>query len=92
LEIESAISEENKINILYNVSVSDESPAVDKMVWTKDGKSLEMNTDKYSGGQLTDTYLKIHSPTSTDIGHYSCEVSNAVGSVTKSIDLSRSMV
>ncbi|XP_056000008.1 uncharacterized protein LOC130048042 [Ostrea edulis] len=87
LEIEKAISEDDRITIHYNVSVDDQSPAVHSILWTKDGTRLDTNADKYSGGQFIDRHFTIHSPTSTDIGQYSCEVFNAVGSVTKSIDL-----
>lgn len=89
LEIEKAISEDDRITIHYNVSVDDQSPAVHSILWTKDGTRLDTNADKYSGGQFIDRHFTIHSPTSTDIGQYSCEVFNAVGSVTKSIDLSK---
>ncbi|XP_056017516.1 muscle M-line assembly protein unc-89-like [Ostrea edulis] len=88
LEIENAISEEDRIIIHYNVSVDDQSPAVHSVMWSKDGEHLEKTGDKYSGGQLMDTYLTIHSPTLNDAGQYSCEVSNAVGPDTKSIHLS----
>ncbi|XP_055999929.1 uncharacterized protein LOC125676249 isoform X3 [Ostrea edulis] len=87
LEIEKAISEDDRITIHYNVSIDDQSPAVHSVLWTKDGTRLDTNADKYSGGQFIDRYLTMHSPASTDIGQYNCEVFNAVGSVTKSIDL-----
>ncbi|XP_056018362.1 uncharacterized protein LOC130054066 [Ostrea edulis] len=87
LEIENAIDEGDIITIHYCVYDNDQSPAVHNIVWTNNGKSLETNAAKYSGERLMDTYLTIHSPTLTDIGQYSCEVSNAVGSVTKFIDL-----
>ncbi|XP_055999938.1 uncharacterized protein LOC130048001 [Ostrea edulis] len=87
LKIENALSKEDRVTIHYSFSVNDQSPAVEKIVWTKDGKPLKTNPDKYSGGQLVDTCLHIHSPASTDIGQYRCEVSNAVGSVSKPIDL-----
>ncbi|XP_056002847.1 uncharacterized protein LOC125667384 [Ostrea edulis] len=87
LEIENAVAEGDRVTIHYCVFVNDQSPAVYNIVWTKNGKPLETNAAKYSDGRLMDAYLTIHSPTLTDIGQYSCAVSNAVGSVTKSIDL-----
>lgn len=54
--------------------------------WTKDGKKLGSNTEKYVGGGLDGNYLTITSPTKEDGGIYSCTITNAVGSVSKAVE------
>ncbi|XP_062602960.1 uncharacterized protein LOC134264710 [Saccostrea cucullata] len=58
-----------------------------KIEWSKDGKRFMTKFKKYIGGNVTDRYLKILSPSENDRGKYMCEVSNAVGSVSKAVCL-----
>lgn len=81
LEIKGVTSQQDDVIIDVSYSVSDQSPAVDKIKWTKDEEPLPTRTEKYSYIKGT---LKIHNPTESDCGTYTCTVSNPVGDVTKS--------
>lgn len=47
--------------------------------WMKNGEGLDFKTQKYVGGGLADSYLRITSPNEADKGKYSCILINAVG-------------
>lgn len=87
LEIKKVTSEKDGVVIHVRYSVSDQSPAVDEIKWTKDEQLLQTRTEKYSYNKGTqyDATLTIHNPTRSDCGKYTCTVSNPVGAVTKSI-------
>lgn len=79
--------EQEEITIHYRYGVSERSPKVHMIEWTKDGRKLGSNIEKYVGGGLHDSYLTITYPTKEDRGIYSCTISNAVGSVSKDVEL-----
>lgn len=53
----------------------------------KNGENLVLRNEKYVGGGLNDGFITITSPTKADRGTYSCTVTNAVGSVSKTVKL-----
>lgn len=53
--------------------------------WIKNGEGLVLKTQKYVGGGLSDSYLRITSPNETDKGTYSCLLTNAVGVTSKDV-------
>lgn len=53
--------------------------------WKKNGEGLVLKTQKYVGGGLSDSYLRITSPNETDKGTYSCTLTNAVGFTSKAV-------
>lgn len=73
------------LNIHYSYGVPDTSPSVFEVQWTKDGKSLELTSPKYIGGELNDSCLTITSTTLEDKGNYLCKVANTVGTVSKNV-------
>lgn len=80
-------NKQEEITICYNYGISERSPKAHMIKWTKDGKTLGSNTEKYVGGGLDSNYLTITSPTKEDRGIYSCTITNAVGSVSKAVEL-----
>ncbi|XP_061196858.1 uncharacterized protein LOC133205132 [Saccostrea echinata] len=87
LQIIQATSGIDSVTIFYNCDAEKVVPSLQKVEWSKDGKRFTTNTNKYEGGGVTDRYLKILSPSENDSGEYTCEVFNAVGSVSKVISL-----
>ncbi|XP_062578446.1 uncharacterized protein LOC134240371, partial [Saccostrea cucullata] len=87
LEINRAMSWKDSITIFYNCNAEKVVPSLKKIEWSKNGKCFRTKLNKYRGGGVTDTYLKILSSSENDSGEYKCEVSNAVGSVSKVIFL-----
>lgn len=82
------VTNENEgITIYYSFVVSEKSPKVQDIKWSKNDQPLDMIYNKFSGGRLTDNCLVIKAPSADDKGKYSCTVKNAVGSVTKDIEL-----
>lgn len=79
--------EDEGIIIHYSYDVSEQSPEVQRLEWSKDGRALDMTTRKFVGGSIFDRSLKIRLPTEDDKGKYSCKITNAVGSVSKSVTL-----
>lgn len=63
------------------------SPIVQDVRWTKDSLTQVLPNDKYREGGLADNCIKILGPCEEDKGLYICTVSNAVGSVSKSVKL-----
>uniref|UniRef100_A0A8W8NTZ8 Ig-like domain-containing protein n=1 Tax=Magallana gigas TaxID=29159 RepID=A0A8W8NTZ8_MAGGI len=82
-------TEEESVTIHYNFRVLENSPQVQDMQWRKNDQTLNMKDVKFIGGGLNDSCLVISSPSGNDKGNYSCTVTNAVGSVTKDIDLEK---
>lgn len=78
-----------KITINYSYKISERSPKVLKIEWTKNGENIEIKTGKYDGGGLNDGFFILKSPTMDDIGNYSCTVTNAVGSASKHADFGK---
>lgn len=66
-------------NILLNCYVGFVGkPAAKMYTWQRYGKDLELQTSKYSAGNLTDLFiLIIHNVTESDEGWYSCLLTNA---------------
>lgn len=55
---------------------------VQHIEWTKNDKLLNLEDEKYIGGNLEAKTFTIFSPSNDDRGKYSCTVTNAVGPVT----------
>lgn len=65
----------------------DNSPNVREIRWTKNTLMLDLSNEKYRGGKPADNCIIISSPGEEDKGEYTCTVSNAAGSVSKSVKL-----
>lgn len=77
--------EKGGITIYYKVLEC--SPNINKIKWMKNGETLVLRNKKYVGGGLKDGFITITSPTEADRGTYICTVTNAVGSVSRSVTL-----
>lgn len=75
------------VNIHYNYAVLELSPKVKGIKWRKDGKLLDMKSQKYVGGSVKEGCFTITSPTKDDTGTYSCTLISAVGSVSKDVTI-----
>lgn len=82
-------TEDEGIIIHYSFGVSENSPQVQDITWSKNGYPMYIRYDKFMGGSLHDGCLIIKSPSEDDKGKYSCRVTNVVGSVTKDIVLGK---
>lgn len=71
------MTEAESVTIYYKVK--NNVPRLNDIKWIKNGKGLVLKTQKYVGGGLSDSYLRITSPNETDKGTYSCTLTNAVG-------------
>lgn len=80
-------SKTEQLYIHYVFRVLDNSPNVKEIKWTQNASVLDLSNDKYHGGGLADSCIKILSPGEEDKGEYTCTVSNAVGSVSKRVEL-----
>lgn len=76
-----------EICIHYSHTVLENSPRINDIKWTKNKTPLDLTNHRYCGGSLDDSFLKITCPTKEDRGEYSCNVSNAVGSVQRVVTL-----
>lgn len=54
-------------------------------MWKKNGEDLDIKTQKYVGGDLSDRFLRITSPNEADKGTYSCTLTNVVGPTSKDV-------
>ncbi|XP_062578810.1 hemicentin-2-like [Saccostrea cucullata] len=72
---------EHRVTLICKVLVTEGSPDVEKVVWTKEKKQIDIlgSGGKYTGGNETYPSLVIHGVNSNDAGEYQCRVSNAVG-------------
>lgn len=77
----------DEIDIHYVVKVSKASPVVTQIIWTKNNLMLDLSNDKYCGGGLADSFLRISRAGEEDKGEYTCTVLNAVGLVSKTVKL-----
>lgn len=75
------------ITIYYNCGVSEQSPEVHHIEWSKNGQPLHYDAKKYGGGGVHDSHFTIMSPTYEDNGNYSCKVTNDVGFLLKNVIL-----
>lgn len=71
------------VTIYYEVK--NNTPHVYDIKWIKNGEGLNFKTQKYVGGGLLDSYLRIASPNEADKGTYSCTLTNAVGFTSKDV-------
>ncbi|XP_062578447.1 uncharacterized protein LOC134240372 [Saccostrea cucullata] len=71
------------VTFLCKVYLTEGSPEVTKIVWTKDKQNLDISGSggKYDGGSIADPSLVIHNVNVYDAGVYQCCVTNAVGSM-----------
>lgn len=67
--------------------MSEQSPEVHHIEWSKNDQPLHLDAKKYVGGGVHDSHFTIMSPTNEDKGNYSCKVTNAVGFLSKSVNL-----
>lgn len=63
------------------------SPKVEKIKWMKGSFTLDLSNNKYAGRKFTENCITITSPDEKDKGKYTCIVSKAAGSVSKSVKL-----
>lgn len=82
-------AEDEDIKIHYSVGVTENSPHVKDITWSKNGHPMYIESVKFIGEGLHDSCLIINSPSEADKGIYSCTVTNAVGSKTKRIVLGK---
>ncbi|XP_062568433.1 titin-like, partial [Saccostrea cucullata] len=75
------------ITLHYKYEVSQDSPKVHHIAWTKNGQVITKEQEKYLGGDLINSSLTITSPSLQDSGEYTCIIANAVGAVAESIIL-----
>lgn len=71
----------NSVKLKCDVFVYEESPALDNVYWTKDGKHIVIatNNGKYTGADKNDPSLTINSVNHNDAGDYQLIAVNAVG-------------
>lgn len=82
------VTSQNKEIYLHHVFKKKQfSAEVQRIRWTKNSLTLDLSNNKDDGGTLTENCLTITSPCEKDIGEYTCIVSNAAGSVSKSVKL-----
>lgn len=80
-------SKNEEIYIQYIFKLLDNSPNVKEIRWTHNTLMLDFSNNKYRGGNIADSWITISSPCEEDKGEYICTISNAVGSVSKSVEL-----
>lgn len=80
-EVWGVTTEEESITIHYEVK--NNAPRVKDIKWIKNGEGLDFETQKYVGGGLLDSFLRITTPNEADKGTYSCTLTNAVGCTSK---------
>nr|XP_034332290.1 uncharacterized protein LOC105331445 isoform X1 [Crassostrea gigas] len=72
-------------SVTIHYKVKNNAPRLNDIKWKKNGEGLVLKTQKYVGGGLSDSYLRITSPNETDKGTYSCTLTNAVGFTSKAV-------
>ncbi|XP_065927180.1 uncharacterized protein [Magallana gigas] len=72
-------------SITIHYKVKNNVPRECDIKWMKNGEGLNFKTQKYVGGRLSDSFLRITSPNETDKGTYSCTLTNAVGCTSKDV-------
>lgn len=80
-------TEDEGIAIHYSFGVSENSPQVFEITWSRNEQQLDMECDKFAGGSLHESCLFLKPPYNDGEGKYSCIVTNAVGSVKKDVML-----
>lgn len=75
------------LTIHLSFRVSEQSPNVHLIEWSKNDQQLDKDSNKYVAGGVDDGDLTIKSPTYEDRGNYICKVTNAVGSESRNIML-----
>lgn len=72
-------------SVTIHYEVKNNAPRVYDIKWIKNEEGLDFKTQKYVGGGLADSYLRITSPNEADKGTYSCRLTNAVGVTSKDV-------
>lgn len=72
-------------SVTIHYKIKNNAPTVYDITWKKNEEGLDFKTQKYVGGRLLDSYLRITSPNETDKGTYSCTLTNAVGCTSKDV-------
>lgn len=72
-------------SVTIHYKVKNNASSVNDIKWTKNGEELDFQNQKYVGGGLLDSYLRITSPNEADKGTYSCTLTNAVGCTSKDV-------
>lgn len=72
-------------SVTIHYKVKNNASSVNDIKWTTNGEELDFQNQKYVGGGLLDSYLRITSPNEADKGTYSCTLTNAVGCTSKDV-------
>lgn len=72
-------------SVTIHYEVKNNTPSVYDIKWIKNREGLDFETQKYVGGGLSDSFLRITSPNEGDKGTYSCTLENAVGFTSKDV-------
>lgn len=70
-------------SVTIHYKVKNNAPRVYDIKWIKNGEGLNFKTQKYVGGGLSDSFLRITTPNKADKGTYSSTLTNAVGCTSK---------
>lgn len=72
-------------SVTIHYEIKNIAPRVKDIKWIKNGEELDFKTQKYVGGGLSDSFLRITSPNGGDRGTYSCRLENAVGFTSRDV-------
>lgn len=78
---------DKELHIDYSFGVSNHSPVLKEIKWSKNNVGLDLSNAKYLGGGLCDKCITISSPNKEDEGVYTCTVSSAAGYISKHVKI-----